>query len=92
MKISAKEQHGLRAMDELAARYGQGPVPLGEVADAQGISRDYLEQIVDLESDRFMNLDYDEPGFRTEAGAILGEYGNNAGSAGFPCRGVPLSA
>jgi zinc protease len=46
-------------------------------------SSDYLEQIVDLESDRFMNLDYDEPGFRTEAGAILGEYGNNAGSAGF---------
>lgn len=46
MKISAKEQYGLRAMAELAARYGQGPVPLGEVADAQGISRDYLEQIV----------------------------------------------
>jgi Rrf2 family protein len=46
MKISAKEQHGLRAMAELAARYGQGPVPLSEVADAQGISRDYLEQIV----------------------------------------------
>ena len=33
-------------MAELAARYGQGPVPLGEVATAQGISRDYLEQIV----------------------------------------------
>jgi len=46
MKISAKEQHGLRAVAELAARYGQGPVPLGQVADAQGISRDYLEQIV----------------------------------------------
>jgi Rrf2 family protein len=46
MKISAKEQHGLRAMAELAARYGQGPVPLGDVAEAQGISRDYLEQIV----------------------------------------------
>ena len=46
MKISAKEQHGLRAMAELAARYGQGPVPLSDVADAQGISRDYLEQIV----------------------------------------------
>jgi Rrf2 family protein len=46
MKISAKEQHGLRAMAELAARYGQGPVPLAEVAHAQGISRDYLEQIV----------------------------------------------
>ena len=46
MKVSAKEQHGLRAMAELAARYGEGPVPLGEVAEAQGISLDYLEQIV----------------------------------------------
>jgi zinc protease len=33
-----------------------------------------LEQIVDLESDRFMNLKYTEPVFRTEAGAILGEF------------------
>jgi Rrf2 family protein len=46
MKISAKEQHGLRAMAELAGRYGQGPVPLGDVAEAQEISREYLEQIV----------------------------------------------
>jgi zinc protease len=33
-----------------------------------------LEQIMDLESDRFMNLRYTEPVFRTEAGAILGEF------------------
>lgn len=46
MKVSAKEQHGLRAMAELAGRYGQGPVPLGEIADALGISLDYLEQVV----------------------------------------------
>ena len=46
MKITAKEQHGLRAMAELAARHGQGPVSLSDVADAQDISRDYLEQIV----------------------------------------------
>lgn len=37
-------------------------------------STEYLEQIVDLESDRFMNLKYSEPDFRTEAGAVLGEY------------------
>jgi zinc protease len=35
---------------------------------------DSLEQIIDLESDRFMNLEYDEATFRTEAGAILGEF------------------
>jgi zinc protease len=33
-----------------------------------------LEQVIDLESDRFMNLKYTEPVFRTEAGAILGEF------------------
>ncbi len=37
-------------------------------------SSDSLEQIVDLESDRFMNLKYSEADFRTEAGAILGEF------------------
>ncbi len=36
-------------------------------------SSEYLEQIIDLESDRFMNLKYAEPDFRTEAGAVLGE-------------------
>lgn len=42
---------------------------------------DYLEQIVDLESDRFQRLSYSEPDFRTEAGAVLGEYQNSAYSA-----------
>jgi zinc protease len=41
-------------------------------------SSDYLEQIIDLESDRFMNLNYAEPDFRTEAGAVLGEYMQSA--------------
>lgn len=36
-------------------------------------SNEYLEQIVDLESDRFMNLEYSEADFRTEAGSVLGE-------------------
>jgi zinc protease len=37
-------------------------------------SSDSLDQIMDLESDRFMNLSYTEAEFRTEAGAILGEF------------------
>ncbi|MCH7874841.1 MAG: insulinase family protein [Gemmatimonadetes bacterium] len=41
-------------------------------------SNEYLEQIMDLESDRFMNLQYAEPDFRTEAGAVLGEYQQSA--------------
>ena len=40
-------------------------------------SSDALETIVDLESDRFRNLRYSEDDFRTEAGAILGEYNLN---------------
>lgn len=46
MKFSAKEQYGLRAMAELARYYGQGPVSLAEVAQAEGLSLPYLEQIV----------------------------------------------
>ena len=39
---------------------------------------EYLEKIIDIESDRFMNLKYAEPDFKTEAGAILGEYQQGA--------------
>jgi len=43
---------------------------------------EYLEQIIDLESDRFQNLKYTDPDFRTEAGAILGEYQQGAREPG----------
>ena len=46
MRFSAKEQYGLRAMAELAARYGQDYVPLSEVAQSQGIALATLEQLV----------------------------------------------
>jgi zinc protease len=39
-----------------------------------------LETIVDLESDRFQNLKYDEAGFQKEARAVLGEYNKSASS------------
>ncbi len=51
MKLSAREQYGLRAMIELARRHGGGPVSLNDVAQAQGISFPYLEQIVPLLKD-----------------------------------------
>jgi Rrf2 family cysteine metabolism transcriptional repressor len=51
MRLSSREQYGLRAMIELAHRYGEGPVSLNEVAQAQGISFPYLEQIVPLLKD-----------------------------------------
>ncbi len=43
-------------------------------------SSDALETIMDIESDRFMNLKYSEEDFKTEAGAILGEYNKNYSS------------
>jgi Rrf2 family transcriptional regulator, cysteine metabolism repressor len=45
MKLSAKERTALRAMAELARRYGQGPVALNEVATSEGLALPYLERI-----------------------------------------------
>jgi zinc protease len=38
---------------------------------------DYLEKMFELESDRFMNLNYPEHDFKVEAGAVKGEYTKN---------------
>ena len=43
-------------------------------------TKDALETIIDLESDRFKNLKYSEEAFRKEAGAVLGEYNMNSSS------------
>ena len=49
MRVSAKELYGLRAMSEFARHFGQGPLSLAQVAQRQGISQAYLEQIaIDL--------------------------------------------
>jgi zinc protease len=39
--------------------------------------KDGLEQVIDAESDRFMNLKYSESDFKQEAKAVLGEYNKN---------------
>jgi len=41
---------------------------------------DKLEKMFELESDRFMNLNYSEHDFKTEAGAVKGEYTKNFAS------------
>lgn len=46
MRFSAREQYALRALAELARRYGQGPISLATIAKAQAISSAYLEQVV----------------------------------------------
>ena len=47
------------------------------------IVKDDLETVVEIESDRFMNLDYSKQGFETEAGAVYGEYRKNRSSPFF---------
>jgi zinc protease len=37
-----------------------------------------LEKVLEIEADRFMNLDYSVAAFKTESRAILGEYNKNA--------------
>jgi Rrf2 family protein len=46
MNVSQKCQYALRALFELARRQGQGPVPVGEIAEAQAIPSRFLELIL----------------------------------------------
>lgn len=45
MKISTRGRYGLRAMVDLALNAGDGHVALSAVAERQGISANYLEQV-----------------------------------------------
>jgi Rrf2 family transcriptional regulator, iron-sulfur cluster assembly transcription factor len=46
MKLSTKSRYGTRLMLDMAQHYDQGPVHLTNVAQRQGISVKYLEQII----------------------------------------------
>ncbi|MCU0664034.1 MAG: insulinase family protein [Myxococcota bacterium] len=43
-----------------------------------------LPHIIDLEADRFQNLSYSEADYKTETGAVLGEYNMATASPGLP--------
>lgn len=43
-------------------------------------AKEDLEQILEMEADRFKHLAYSEEGFKTEARAVLGEYNKNSQS------------
>lgn len=49
-----------------------------------------LETLIDLEADRFLNLDYAEPAFQTEALAVAGEYQKNASNPGLKIEELTL--
>ena len=46
VRLSTRGEYGLRAMVALAARYGQRPVPLSELAQSEHIPPAYLEQLL----------------------------------------------
>lgn len=46
MKLTMKGDYGLRAMLDLAAYYGQGPIESSDIANRQYIPEQYLDQIL----------------------------------------------
>lgn len=46
VKLSTKGKYGVRAVFEIALRFGEGPITIKEIAERQGISLSYLEQIL----------------------------------------------
>lgn len=46
MKLSTKGRYSVTALYELALHYGEGVVPLKTIAKTQGISENYLEQLM----------------------------------------------
>src|ERR1700730_5095512 len=45
MRFSTRSEYGIRVMVRLGRGYGQGPMPLTELAEQEGLPQSYLEQI-----------------------------------------------
>ena len=46
MKLSTRGQYGTRALLELSIRYGEGPVPLKDIAQSQQMPLQYLAHLI----------------------------------------------
>ncbi len=46
MRVTMKSDYGLRAMIDLAAHYGQGPVPSSAIAERQLVPEHFLDQLL----------------------------------------------
>ena len=46
MKLSSSEEYGLRCLLQLARRAGQGPVGVRTVAEAEGLSEDWVAKLL----------------------------------------------
>ena len=45
MKLSTRGRYGLKAVYQLSRHYGDGPIPLKNIADKENLSESYLEQL-----------------------------------------------
>src|SRR3972149_2979237 len=46
MKITTRGHYGVQVMAGLARFWGEGPIPLSEIAKSERLSHDYLEQLM----------------------------------------------
>ena len=46
MKLSTRSRYGTRMVLDLARRFDEGPVKIGDIAEREGISVKYLEQLI----------------------------------------------
>lgn len=46
MKISTRGRYGLTIVVVLGTKYGEGPIPLRQIAEEQSLSEAYLEQLI----------------------------------------------
>jgi len=46
LKLSTRGRYGIKAMVDLAVKYGKGPVSASSLASLQGVSLPYLEQLI----------------------------------------------
>jgi Rrf2 family cysteine metabolism transcriptional repressor len=46
MRLSKRGEYGLRALQDLAAHYGEGPIPNKDLAERNNIPSRFLEQIL----------------------------------------------
>jgi len=45
MRFSTRSEYGIRVMVRMGRGYGNGPLPLAELAEQEGLPLSYLEQI-----------------------------------------------
>lgn len=45
MKLSTRGRYGLKAVHQLSLHYGEGPIPIKNIADQENLSESYLEQL-----------------------------------------------